>query len=198
LIAAFGLRRGGREISGHAGIGKDLLGNSTTAQGLENLYSSNAQSVNSTLTPALTAEATNPQGYSPTQMAAQTTAAEQTAGGANAGAKGGALLRAARTRNVGSAPAAISESNRAGSQDLSQINAGIQTRNADLQQKQRQSGISGLEGLYGENVGAGESALGLSNSALNDAGNLKDFWQQLLLQGVQSGGQVASAYEANH
>ena len=54
--------------------------------------------------------------------------------------------------------------------------------------------MSGLEGLYGENVNAGENALGLSNSALNSAGNLKDFWQQLLLQGVQSGGQFASSY----
>ena len=180
-------------MSGHSGITGDLLNNSTTANGLEGLYGSNAAAINSTLTPALTAEAVNPTGYTPTQMAAQTTAAEQTAGGANAGATGGALLRAARTGNTGAAPAAISQANRQGSQDLSQINAGIQTKNADLQQRQKQAGISGLEGLYGENTNAAENALGLSNSSLNDAGNLKDFWQSLLLQGVQSGGQVAAA-----
>jgi len=180
-------------VSGHSGITSDLLSNSSTGNNLASLYGTNAAGINSALTPALTAEAVNPSGYTPTQMAAQTTGAEQTAGGANAGAAGGALLRAARTRNAGAAPASIAQTNRQGGQQLSQINAGIQKSNADLQQRQRQQGISGLEGLYGENVGAGENALGLSTSALNDAGNLKNFWQQLLLQGVQGGGQAAAA-----
>ncbi len=181
-------------MSGHGGLTSDLLSNSGTANGLQSLYGANAAGVNNTLTPALTAEAVNPQGYSPTQLAAQTTAAEQTAGGSNAGATGGALLRAARTRNVGAAPAAIDASNQNASKNLSQINAGIQTKNADLQQRQRQQGISGLEGLYGENVSAQENALGQSNTALKDAGDLPNFWQQLLMQGVKSGGEVASAY----
>jgi hypothetical protein len=180
-------------MSGHSGLTSDLLANSGTANGLESLYGSNAAGINSTLTPALTAEAVNPQGYSPTQMASMTTGAEQTAGGANAGATGGALLRATRTRNAGAAPAAIDQTNRQGGQELSQINAGIQKSNADLQQHQKQEGISGLEGLYGENVNAGENALGLSNSSLADAGNLKNFWQSLLTQGLQSGSQVAGS-----
>ena len=174
-------------MTGHAGIGKDLLQNSTTADSLANQYGSNAAGINQTLSPALTQEAINPQGYSPTQMAAQTTAAEQTAGGENAGAAGGAMLRAARTRNIGAAPAEIGASNRAGSQELSQINAGIQSKNADLQQRQRQQGLSGLESMYGENVGAGEQALGQSTSALNDAGHLANFWQQLLSQQLSNG-----------
>lgn len=178
-------------MGGHSGVKKGLFENSSTAQGLEGLYGSNAAQANPV--GMLTAEAVNPTGYTPGQMAAQTTAAEQTAGGANAGATGGALLRAARTRNVGAAPAAIGASNRAAGQELSQINSGIQTRNTDLQQKQRQQGISGLEGLYGENVGAGENALGLSTGALKDAGSLSNFWQNLLMQGVESGGKVASA-----
>jgi hypothetical protein len=180
-------------MSGHSGVQGDLLSNSGTANGLQQLYGANAAGVNNTLTPALTSEVANPQGYTPQQMAAQTTAAEQTAGGSNAGATGGALLRAVRTRNAGAAPAAIDQANRSAGQNLSQINAGIQTKNADLQQRQRQQGISGLEGLYGENVGAQENALGASNSALNDAGHLNNFWQQLLTQGIQTGGQVASA-----
>ena len=181
-------------MSGHAGVQGDLLSNSGTANGLQSLYGANAAGVNQTLTPALTAEATNPQGYSPTQMAAQTTAAEQTAGGSNAGATGGALLRAARTRNVGAAPAAIDSSNQHASENLSQTNAGIQTKNADLQQRQRQQGISGLESLYGTDVGAQENALGQSDTALKDAGSLTNFWQQLLMQGVKSGGDVAAAF----
>lgn len=184
-------------MSGHAGVQGDLLSNSGTANGLQSLYGANAAGVNQTLTPALTAEATNPQGYSPTQMAAQTTAAEQTAGGSNAGATGGALLRAARTRNVGAAPAAIDASNQHASENLSQTNAGIQTKNADLQQRQRQQGISGLESLYGTNVGAQENALNTSNTSLKDAGDLSNFWQQQLLQLEnnieKSGGSAAAA-----
>ena len=178
-------------MSGHKGVGGDLLKNSTTANGLEQLYGSNAAQANPV--GMLTAEAVNPSGYTPAQMASQTTGAEQTAGGSNAGATGGALLRAARTRNAGAASAAIGASNRAAGQELSQINSGIQTRNADLQQKQRQQGISGLEGLYGENVGAGENALGLSTGALKDAGSLSNFWQDLLLQQMKNGQAAAGA-----
>lgn len=178
-------------MGGHAGIGKDLLQNSTTANGLQSLYATNAAQANPV--GALTAEATNPSGYTPTEMAAQTTAAEQTAGGSNAGAVGGAIRRAAQTRNVGAAPGAIATADRNSGEELSGINAGIQTRNADLKQKQRQQGISGLEGLYGENVGAGENALGLSSGALKDAGSLSNFWQDLLMQGLKSGTQVATA-----
>ena len=184
-------------MSGHSGVKSDLLANSGTANSLEELYGSNAAGVNATVAPALTAETVNPQGYSPTEMGAMTTGAEQTSGGANAGATGGALLRAARTRNAGAAPASIAQTNRQGGQELSQINAGIQGRNANLQQQQRQEGISGLESLYGENVGAGENALGLSTGALKDAGDLQNFWQQLLLQGIQTGGQLGAAYLGN-
>jgi hypothetical protein len=180
-------------MGGHSGITGDLLANSGKANGLANMYDTTASGINSTLTPALTAEAVNPQGYSPNQMASMTTGAEQTAGGANAGATGGALLRAARTRNVGAAPAAIGQANQQGGQELSQINAGIQKSNANLQQQQRQQGLSGLESLYGENVNAGENALGLSNSALGTAGNLKNFWQQYLLSAMSGAQQAAAA-----
>jgi hypothetical protein len=179
-------------MGGHNGVKKGLFNDSGTALGLEGLYGQNAANINSTLTPELTAEAVNPQGYTPTQMASQTTAAEQTAGGSNAGATGGALLRAVRTRNAGAVAPAVGASNRAAGEELSQVNSGIQTRNADLQQRQRQQGLSGLESLYGTNVGAGENALGLSEGALNDAGNLKNFWQQYLLGAQAAAGQAAA------
>jgi hypothetical protein len=180
-------------MGGHNGIKGQMLANSASGQGLSNLYNTGAQGIGNTLTPALTAEATNPTGYTPTEMGAQTTAAEQTAGGSNANSTGGALLRAMRTRNAGAAPAAIAEGNRQSGQELSQINAGIQTNNANLKQKQRQAGLSGLQGLYGENIGAGLGNLNASTGALNDAGNLKNFWQDLLMQGVKTAGEVASA-----
>jgi hypothetical protein len=184
-------------MGGNSGIKQNLLGNSGTASGLAGLYSSNAANTYGALAPTLASESATPQGYSPAQQAAQTTAAEQTAGGGAAGATGGALLRAARTRNIGSAQPAISQASRVASQDLSQTNAGIQKASADLGAKRQSQAQSGLEGLYGENVGAGISALNSSDSALKDAGSLQNFWQKLLLQGVSSGGQAASAYLGN-
>lgn len=181
-------------MSGHSGIKGDLLANSGNANALEKLYAGNAAGINSVLTPTLTAEAVNPQGYSPTQLAAQTTAAQQSAGGSNAGAVGGSLLRAARTRNIGAAPAAIGEANRNASQRLGNINAGIQAKSADIAQANRQAGLKGLEGLYGENVSGGNQALGLSNQALAGAGNLKNFWQDLLSNSINAGSNIASAF----
>lgn len=180
-------------MGGNSGVKGDLLANSGNAIGLEGLYNGNAAGVNSVLQPSLAAEAAHPSGYTPAQVASQTTAAEQTAGGANAGGTGSALLRAARTRNEGAAGGTIAQVNRQGGENLSQTNANIQTKNADLAQKKQQEGLSGLQGLYGENVGAGENALNLSNSALKDAGSLQNFWQQLLLQGVQTAGTVGAA-----
>lgn len=180
-------------MGGHNGIKQDLLNNSATANNLEGLYASNAAGINSTLVPTLKAQMINPQGYNPATMASMITAAEQTAGGSNADATGGALLRAARTRNAGAAPAAIAASNRAAGQNLSQRNAVIQNQNAELKAKQQLGAEAGLGSLYGENVNAGNQALGLSNSALGTAGNLKNFWQDLLMQGLKSGGEVAAA-----
>lgn len=126
-------------------------------------------------------------------MASETTAAEQTAGGSNAAAAGGAGLLANRTRNIGSGQAAAAAGNRAAGESLSQTNAGIQNQNTALKESQRQAGLSGEGALYGEDVGAGENALGLSNSSLKDAGSLSNYWQDLLMQGIKSGTSVATA-----
>ena len=164
-----------------SGVKKDAFANSGTANGLENQYSSQALGIGSSLAPALTAESINPQGYSPTTMGQMTTAAEQTAGGSNAGVAGEAGLRAARTRNIGSGQAATAEGGRAAGQELSQVNAGIQSNNAQLKAKQQQEGLSGLSSLYGTDVTAGNNALGLSNQALGTATNAKPtFWQNAL------------------
>jgi hypothetical protein len=179
-------------MGGHNGIKSDLLSNSGSADALSQQYGSQALGINSTLAPALTAEAINPQGYSPTSMSAMTTGAEQTAGGTNAGIAGQAGLRAARTRNIGSGQAATAEGGRAAGQELSQVNAGIQSNNANLKAKQQQEGLSGLGELYGTDVSAGEGALGLSNQSLGDAGNLQNFWQQYALNAQKAAASAAS------
>lgn len=181
-------------MGGHNGIKSDLLANSGTANDLSKTYAANAAGINSALTPALETEATHPQGYDPTALASMRTSAEQSAGGGYSGAAGRSMLRANRTRNIGSGQAGIADANHTASEEMSNVDAGIEGKNADLKAHQQQAGLSGLGSLYGENVGAGENALGLSDTALNEGGNLHNFWQDLLKQGVQSGGQVAGSY----
>jgi hypothetical protein len=179
-------------MGGNAGAeNANLMANSKNAQRLSGLYNGNASAIKNTLSPELQAESATPMGYSPSQMASQTTAAEQTAGGGAAGATGGAMLRAARSGNVGAAQPAISQASRNASQNLSQTNADINTNSANLGAKRQMSAQSGLEDLYGTNVNAGENALNISNTANQDAANIKPFWQTMLLQGMQSAGQAA-------
>ena len=123
------------------------------------------------------------------------TSAQQSAGGGQAGATGQGALLAARTKNAGTADAAIAQSARNQGQNLSEAALGTSKANADLQQRQQQSGISGMEGLYGTDLGASQNALGLSNSALTGANQsaANNPWMKLLMQGVQSGGQVGAA-----
>jgi hypothetical protein len=73
---------------------------------------------------------------------------------------GQGMQRAAATNNAGAfGPAATQIAHDATAQ-LSDAALGIQNRDAMLKEQHREQGIQGLEGLYGENVGAGENALG--------------------------------------
>lgn len=182
-----------------SGTKSDAYQNWAAANNLSNQYNSQALGLNATLAPVLTAEAVNPQGYNPTTMGQMQTAAEQTAGGVNAGVAGGAGLRAARTRNIGSGQAATAEGGRAAGQELSQVNASIQAQNAALKARQQQAGLSGLSSLYGTDVGAGLNALGLSNQALNVANNVKpNPWQEFWNYGLQGGAKVGEGFAGGY
>jgi hypothetical protein len=148
-------------------VSSGLRNNAKTGQALATNYGDRASSGYNVLTPTLNKLATAPQGFDPQTMANMTTAAKQSIGGATAATVGGGLQRAAATNNAGAfGPAATQVAHDATAQ-LSDAALGIQNRNAMLQEEQRGEGLQGLQGLYGENVGAGENALGLSNSALN-------------------------------
>jgi hypothetical protein len=99
------------------------------------------------------------------------------------------MLRANRTRNAGSGQAAGAAANRGASEDLSQINAGIQTGNANLKNQQQKEGLAGESGL----LTGGENALGLSDTALHDAGTLPNEWQTILNQYLGSGEKAAAS-----
>src|SRR5271165_169743 len=178
------------------GVESQQLANSGTAQNLSNNLTANASNIYGGLEPTLQAEAAHPQGYTPTQLANMNTAAMQSAGGSQAGAVGQGGLLAARTRNAGAAQNAVGAGARQAGQNLSNAAVGTQLQNANLQQKQQQAGISGLGGLYNTELGQGENALGLSNQALSgaNASAANNPYMQLLMQGMQSGGQVGAAY----
>jgi hypothetical protein len=115
------------------------------------------------------------------------TAAQQSAGGSMGGAVGQGALLASRTRNAGTADAAIGQAARDSSANLSKAAVGIQGKNADLKQKQRQAGLSGLEGLTGMSTGASINALGQVAGNVNadtNAQNASWDWSKNLLQPI--------------
>lgn len=140
---------------------KAAQGAASTAAGTATGYGSGASSIGSTLVPELTKEATNPTGFNPTDLNSMLVAGQQGAGGANAGITGQANLEAARTHNTGGLSAVLGEAARAKTRANSESALGVQGANAQLKEKQRQSGISGLEGMYGTDVGAQLKAQGL-------------------------------------
>lgn len=119
------------------------------------------------LFPMLTQEATHPTGYDSKDLAAMNTASQQSVGGSTASAVGDLDLQAARSRNAGGFAPAEDEAVRSGQRQLSENALGIQGANADLKEKQKQLGIQGLGGLYGQNTGDMLSALGLQNQSTN-------------------------------
>jgi hypothetical protein len=152
-------------------VGRDTAAaagqNSQTANTLAGTYNGQAANNSSILTPTLNQLATNPTGFGQQTINNMDTAALQSAGGAASGIVGQGNLQAARTNNAGSFAPAAAQAGHDATAQLSDAALGVQNQNAMLKQQQQQEGISGEEGMYDTNVGAGENALGLSNSALN-------------------------------
>jgi hypothetical protein len=148
------------------GANRALMQNSGTAQNRSGALNAKSNSIYGTLDPALTAEATNPTGYAPNDLAATNTASQQSLGGSTAGITGQANLEAARTRNAGGFQGAIGSGSRSNAKQLSQNALGIQEQNAQLKEAQKQTALSQLQQLYGTDVQGAEGFLGESNSAL--------------------------------
>jgi len=139
----------------------------TTAADTGAKYGSSADTVSSTLVPELTREATHPTGFNPTDVNNMLVAGEEGAGGATGSITGEANLEAARTHNTGALSGVLDEAARTKARALSSNALNVQNQNALLKEKQRQSGLSGLEGLYGEDVNAGLKAQGLVPEDIN-------------------------------
>lgn len=178
------------------GVEGDQLANSGTANNISSNLVGTAGNLYGSLAPTLAAQAAAPAGYTPTEKAAMTTAGEQSAGGTQAGAVGQGALLASRTKNAGTADAAIAQSARTAGQQLSNTAVGTEVKNANLEQQQRQSALQGEEGLYSTTLGGGLNALGLSNQALGgaDTSGANNPYMKLLQSGLAAGGQAAGAY----
>lgn len=159
----------------------------TSAQNLSNQFAGNANALYSTLAPELESEAAHPAGFNPAELADMNTAAQQSAGGATAGAVSQGALRAARTGNLGGSDAAIQEAARNGGQTASKAAVGIKNQNSMLKQSQRRAALSGLQGLYGTQAGGATGALGQVANNVNadtNANNASYNWARFILDPV--------------
>jgi hypothetical protein len=167
----------------------------TSANKMSGVNAGEAAGVFGSLSPFLTTEMTHPAGFDPATMAAMNTGAQQSAGGAAAGAVGQGALRAARTRNRGGANAATEASTRAASQTLSKGLLDVQEANARLRAQQQQEGAGGLERLFGTTTGAGVNSLGevASNANANtNAANATWDWAKNLFDPLLAAGGSAA------
>ena len=178
---------------GSSGVKSDDLANSGTANSAAASYGGNAAGLYSSLAPAYSAMAFNPQGYGATNLAKMNTASQQSLGGSNAGVTGQAGLQAARTRNAGGSAAALDAASQNAMRQNSENAIGTDVANANLQQKQQDEGLAGLSSLYGQNVNAELGEQGVSNQALGSAGQIQNPWMKILQEGMSGAAQVGAS-----
>lgn len=168
-----------QDIAGIKKAQKAAQNAASTASATGTKYGSEAEDIGSTLVPTLKGEATHPVGYDPRDLNAMLVAGEEGAGGATGSLKSEAELSAARTHNTGALSGVLDELARTKTRQLSENALNVQGENARLKEKKRQAGLSGLEGLYGEDVNAGLKAQGLVPEDINAWANAgKTGWLQ--------------------
>ena len=130
-LRVHGTIRGGKGSATATAASQNALANSNTLQN-ESLNSYNA------LMPELQTMAAHPPGTAPADLAAQSTEAMQGAGGSQGAAVGQGALLEGRTKNPGSARAAIASSSRGAGEELGRRGLQIRTNDAALKAKQQQ------------------------------------------------------------
>lgn len=133
---------------------------STSGNQFSSQLQGNTGNLYSDLVPQLQGDIAHPTGFTPQQEADMTTAAEQSAGGTQAGAVGQGGLLAARTRNAGAPAAAISEAAREAGRQLSKNTLGIKIASAGLANQKRAQALGEMGGLYGTSTSGANNALG--------------------------------------
>jgi len=170
----------------------------TAAQGISTQNNANAQALYGALAPELESQMANPAGISPADLAKMDTASKQTAGGSQAAAQGAGSLLASRTRNAGTASAAIADSTRTAGQNLSRATLGTQLANAEMKQREREAATGELGGLLGMTTGASVGALGQVANNVNantNAENASWDWAKYIMDPMMSAaGSTAGGY----
>lgn len=169
-------------------------------QGLSNAttFGSNAQGLYSVLAPALMGDIAHPPGISPDTLAKMNTAAQQSAGGSQAAAVGQGRLLAGRTRNPGSADAAIASAARSTGESLSDAALKTELANEQVKEHQRSQALGEAGGVYGTGVSGSNAGLGEVANNVNANTNAEDSswsWARYLLDpALSAAGEGASAF----
>jgi hypothetical protein len=137
-------------------------------------YNGQAAGVNSTELPFLQNELNNPQGFGQQDLSKMQTQGGQAVAGATGAANEQAQLLASRTGNTAAVPGIIDNTARNAMQQQSKNVIGTDLQNDQLKQQQQQAGSAGLEKMYGTDVSAALSALGLQNQAIGDWTNAQN------------------------
>lgn len=172
----------------------------TSALGSSQNLQNQSNQLYSTLAPTLTSEMAHPVGLNPTEKAAANTAAQESAGGSQAGATGAGALAAQRTRNAGTADAAIQESARGAGRNLSRASLQTELTDSAMKRQQQQHAQTELGGLYGMGVQGGNAALGeLANNANANTNAVNSSWDwakdlvtPLATSGIDAYGRIMS------
>lgn len=131
-------------------------------------YGASAKGEHTFLAPTLERDVTNPVGFTPTETNNMLVAGEQGAGGATAGIAGAAGLNAMRTRNSAALSGVLDQAARTKQQQLSENALGVQNESAKLAQAKRAAALSGLQGLYGTDVGAQMKSMGIQSDEIKN------------------------------
>jgi len=139
--------------------------NATTAQGWGNTYNADASSTLGEVQPFLQQELLDPQGLGTSTVNQMKTQGGEAAAGAVGQAKEAGMLNASRTGNTAAVPGIIDAAARSAQSGETSAANNVDIQNAELKNAQQQAGASGLEGVYGKELGASLQSLGLSNQA---------------------------------
>ena len=169
------------------GIQNQAKGQTQTAGSVAGNAGANATQIYSSVVPGLERQAQTPQGYTPQQLNAKTTAAAGAVGGANAGITGEGRLNAIRTRSAGGLAPILDEAARTKSRTLANANLGIQNENANVGLQRQAEAQRELGGLYNTTSSDQLRAMGIQNEDTNTQLNANKYgWLQQAMQGAQT------------
>jgi len=157
------------------------------AQGAATTAGQNAAGIYGNLTPFLQNQLQNPQGFGDQAVNEMKTNATEGAGGGEAAAQGLLSLNAERTRNNAGFSAAADKSARDAESNIMTANQGVDIANQKAKLDQQAQAASGLQGLFGTNIGAQTGNLNSANEGVNAEVNAgKTGWYQNLLSGINA------------